>query len=174
MRNYKVAGAAMLAVAALAGCSSSVGPLGGPGTPGQLCSPLRAGQVLSYGLTALRNSGNVPVVINRVGLVDARGLRVLAAYIVPGTSNFGYGTWVGYPPAHPLPPGVDWSARERAKGAVLRPMKKSQQDSLLLVIKSTVYRGRAKAVGIWYSAGGSQYYLQPSTSLVTVDRSSCP
>jgi hypothetical protein len=163
-------------VTALAGCSASssgTGPLGGPGDPGQVCSPLRPGQVLSYGFTGVRNSGDVTVVIDRVGLADARGLRVLAAYVVPGTSNFLYGINRGYPPELPLSPGVDWAARQKADGATLRPMKKSLEDSLLLVIKGTGRRGTAKGVDIWYHAGSQQCHLQTATSLLTVDQPKC-
>ncbi len=166
----------MVALVALVGCTASgdkIGPLGGPGDPGQICNPLRPGQVLSYGFTGIRNSGHSTVMIDRVGLADIRGLKVIAAYVVPGTSRFLYGSAYGYPPVRPLPSGIDWAARQRADGAKLPPMKLSQEDSLLLVIKPIGHRGAASGVDIWYHADGQHYHLKTSTSLVTFDRRAC-
>jgi hypothetical protein len=171
----KLAGLVLLA--SLAGCSSAgssgAGPLGGPGDTGQECVPLRPGQVLSYGFTGLRNSGHATVVIDRAGLADARGLRLLAAYVVPGTARFLYGVYRGYPPARPLSPGVDWAARQNADGARMLPMKASRQDTLLLVIKATRLRGTARGVDIWYSVNSQHYHLQTATSLLTLGRRHC-
>jgi hypothetical protein len=139
---------------------------------------MRPGQVLSYGFTGLHNPGPATVRIDRVGLADPRGLRQLAAYVVPGR-NILYGVYRGYPPARSMSPGVDWAARQRARGAKLRPMTKSsangtitEQDTLLLVIKLTGSKGTAKGVTIWYQAGGTKYFLQTATSLVT--EGTCP
>lgn len=139
---------------------------------------MRPGQVLSYGFTGLHNPGPAIVTIDRVGLADPRGLRQVAAYVVPGR-NVLYGVYRGYPPTPYMSPGVVWVARQRARGAILRPMRKAsangthiQQDTLLLVIKMPRRRGTAKGVTIWYQAGGSKYFLQTATSLVT--QGTCP
>ncbi|SRR5712691_7606270 len=171
----KLAGAVVI-VTALASCTSvsaSPGPLGGPGDPGQVCTPLRLGAVLSYGFTAFRNSGDSTVMIDKAELTDPRGLRVIAAYVVPGTARFAYGVESGFPPERPLPPGVDWSARQNASGAQVPPMTKSQQDSLLLVVRATAHRGSAKGVSLWYHTSHQQFFLQTNTRLLTVDRPSC-
>jgi hypothetical protein len=137
---------------------------------------MRPGQVLSYGFTGLHNPGPATVRIDRVGLADPRGLKQLAAWVVPGHSvngvSFLYGVLRGYPPARSISPGVDWAARLRARGALLDPMKKpvdhtiTQQDTLLLVIKLTGRKGTAKGITIWYQAGGTKYFLQTATSLI--------
>jgi hypothetical protein len=167
--------ALVVLLACLAGCSSAAsnGPLGGPGDRGQECVAVRPGGVISYGVTPLDNHGPVTVVLDHVGLADPHGLRVLAAYDVPGPSNFLYGLYLGYPPGHPLAPGIDWAAHRKAAGAKLPPTKKSRLDSLLLVIKATGRRGTASGVDIWYRAGSKQYFLQTATSILTVDRRDC-
>jgi hypothetical protein len=164
-RLLALSGAAAIA-AAPAGCSSSVGPLGSPGDdPGQECVSLNPGQVLSYGLTEFRFSGNDPVMITRTGLVDPDGAKWVAAWIVPGSVHYGYGVARGYPPSRPLPPEVDWAARQRARGAVLKPTHGTEEYNLVVVIRLTAGKGTVKAIGVWYSAGGSSYYFQPPISI---------
>ena len=95
------AAAALLAAAFLAGCSSgpamNTGPFGNGGSPGEECIEVPAGKVLSYGFEAFSNSGPAAT-IERAGLADPHGLRVLAAYAVPITGTDLYGVWFGYPP----------------------------------------------------------------------------
>jgi hypothetical protein len=138
---------------------------------------MHPGQVVSYGNTPLVNHGDTTVTIDRVGLADSRGLRQVAAWVVPSHTvhgnSFLYGVLRGYPPTPSLSPGVDWPARQRARGAVLRPMKKSQQATLLLVIKMPGGKGSASGVTIWYRAGGTSYYRKIDAALLLTNRA-CP
>lgn len=126
---------------------------------------MHPGQVLSYGLTELRDGSSDPVTLNRTELVDAHGTTWVAAWVVPSTSYFGYGTARGYPPERGLPSGVDWAARQRARGAVLQPAHGDRIYNLVVVIRLTARKGTVKAIGVSYSAGDSSYYLQPPISI---------
>lgn len=110
-------------------------------------------------------TGRSAVVDEGEVLADAHGLKWVAAWVVPSTAHFGYGVLGGYPPARSLPPGVDWAARQRARGAVLKATTGDQRYSVVVVIKLVAPTGTAKAIGIWCSAGRSRYYLQPANSL---------
>jgi hypothetical protein len=90
----------------------------------------------------------------------------VAAWIVPGTSYYGYGVVGGYPPQRQMPSGIRWSARQRARGAILKPTHGDQIYNLVVVIKLTAREGSAQAIGIWYTANGNNYYLQTSDAIV--------
>ena len=101
MARHGWAAAALLAAAFLAGCSSgpamNTGPLAMAAARARSASRYPAGKVLSYGFEAFSNSGPAAT-IERAGLADPHGLRVLAAYAVPITGTDLYGVWLGYPP----------------------------------------------------------------------------
>jgi hypothetical protein len=160
-------------LALLAGCSAAnavnTGPFGGGGgDKNSICAPVRHGGVLSYGIEAFTNTGDTAT-IERVALTDPHGLRMLAAYAVPVTGS----TLDGNPPARYIPPGVKRAQRQRADGAVI-PHSKGTQINLVLVLKPTGAKGTARAVDVFYRAGGQHYHLQTNTSIEVLVAPSCP
>lgn len=75
----------------------NTGPLGNGGTAGGICSPIAPGQVDSWGITYLGNTGSSDAVIEKIALVKPRNLRLVASYVVPITGYREYGDNFGYP-----------------------------------------------------------------------------
>lgn len=163
----------------LIGCSSSIifnsGPLGGQGSTGINCAPVNGrGGVLSYGFIEFANSSASPVTITKVSLADSSGLRMLAVYVVPITGDDLYGLLQGFPPSKHLPPGVQWSQRQRADGAIVKHSRGRDVTNLVAVLKPTRNPGWARGINIYYRSSGGQRYLlrQGVQILVSIDR--CP
>lgn len=163
----------------LAGCSSGVifnsGPLGGQGSTGINCAPVDGrGGVLSYGFIEFANSSASPVVITKVSLADPRGLRMLAAYVVPITGDTLYGLLQGYPPAKHLPSGVQWPERQRADGAIIEHSRGQDVTNLVAVLKPTRNPGWARGINIYYHSSGGQRYLLRQGVQILVSINRCP
>jgi hypothetical protein len=163
----------------LAGCSSGVifnsGPLGGQGSTGINCASVNGrGGVLSYGFIEFANSSASPVVITKVTLADPRGLRMLAAYVVPITGDTLYGLLQGYPPARHLAAGVQWSERQRADGAVIKHSRGQDVTNLVAVLKPTRNPGWARGINIYYHSSGGQRYLLRQGVQILVSINRCP
>jgi hypothetical protein len=141
-------------------CSKiGIGPLGNGGTRGSICAAVRPGVVLSYGVTDLRNSSSSPAVIDKVSLVSARHLQMVAAWVVPITGHQDYGVWDGYPPA-PHQSGVMWSQHTRAAGAVIQPSHGQAHANLVQVLQPTGPVGKAQATDVFYHVRNTQYRMQ--------------
>jgi hypothetical protein len=163
----------------LAGCSSGVtfnsGPLGGPGQTGIECAPtVGPGGVVSYGTIEFANSDASPVVITSVSLADPRGLRLLAAYIVPVTGYTISGFVQGYPPSRFMPTDEHWSQRQRADGAVIKHSRRPNLFNLIAVLKPTRGPGWAKGINIYYHSSSGQRYLLRRGLQILVGISRCP
>lgn len=126
-----LAGVLLVASALLAGCASgaaaNTGPFGNGGTYGEECVFIPHGAVLSYGFEEFRNSGGATATVDKVALANSRGIRMLAAYVVPITGHDLYGVLFGYPPSAHLPHGVQWSQRQRADGATIPSVDLSER-----------------------------------------------
>lgn len=160
-----------LLMALVTGCTSADqqastgGPLNGPdyadAGSGEECIPAKTGSSLTFGGDELHNYGSKAVVIDKVTLSKARGLRVVEAVIVPtSTSLIGYGT--GYPPdpGARSQPGVDWDHRRKAAGATLSPQseKSMNVNNLVLHLQVTDTTGVGMAgVLVHYHVGSSDY-----------------
>jgi hypothetical protein len=138
--------------------SMNTGPLGDGGTPGGICVPIARGQVESWGVTYLGNTGSSDAVIEEVALVNARHARLVASYVVPITGNNEYGSLFGYPPARHLEPGVDWRAHQRVPGASVGP----DHADLVTVIQPTGPGPLAEvqAIDVFYQESGTNYHMQ--------------
>jgi hypothetical protein len=115
--------AVLLAAVLLAGCTApavNTGPFHGGGDPGEECASIAPGGVMGYGFEEFSNSGSATATIEKVALTDPRGLRILAAYVVPVSGHILYGVQPGWPPGY-LPPGFHWPQREKAVGARIPP-----------------------------------------------------
>jgi len=148
-----------LLAAACSGPAVNTGPLGNGGQPGSICARLHQGQVLSYGIIGLQNMGSSPAVIEKVSLMGARHLRLVAAYVVPITGHMGYGVWDGYPPPPRRQRGVEWSHRQVARGARL-PANRSSLADLVEVLQPLGPVGTARATDVFYREGGTQYHMR--------------
>jgi hypothetical protein len=153
----------------------NTGALGDGGTSGGISVPMAAGQVESWGITYLGNSGSSDVVIERVDLVKPRNVRLVASYVVPITGHQDYGSWLGYPPA-PNQPGVQWSRHSRAVGARLPPAHGLDHADLVTVIQPTGGPvAETQAIDAFYRKSGTQYHMQAHYQLVLlVGKKSCP
>lgn len=129
------------------------GPLGPQDSPGTACLPGQAGQANTDGLESYRNGGTLPVVIDRVSLAGAHGLRIAGADIVPG--RYSVGTWKDFPPPCQLPPGVQWAKRRPPQGARVLP---GQWVNIVVGLEPTgSVSGRTAGLVVWYHVGGTRY-----------------
>jgi hypothetical protein len=139
----------------------NTGPLGDGGTAGGICVPLAPGQVESWGITYLGNTGGSDAVIEKVALVKARNARLVASYVVPITGNNEYGSYFGYPPARHLEPGVDWRAHQRVPGASVAPARGLDHADLVTVIQPTGGPlAEVQAIDVFYRESGTNYHMQ--------------
>jgi hypothetical protein len=170
--------AAMAAIAVcLAGCSSGVifnsGPLGGQGSTGINCAPVGGrDRVLGYGYIEFANTSASPVVIDKVSLADPRGLRMLAAWVVPITGETIYGLQPGSPPQH-LVAGIQWSERQRADGVTIKHSRGHDVTNLIAVLKPTRKLGWARGINIFYRSGSQRYLLRQGLQIL-VSHGNCP
>jgi len=179
-RSSQASAIAMSAIAVcLAGCSSGVifnsGPLGGQGSTGINCaSVIGRGGVLTYAFIEFANTSASPVVITKVTLADPRGLRMLAAYVVPITGDTLYGLRPGYPSARGMPSGEQWAQRQRADGATVKHSRGQDVINLVAVLKPTRNPGWARGINIYYHSSGGQRYLLRQGVQILVFINRCP
>jgi len=128
--------------------------------------------------TNMRLVGNMltgaTAVVEKVALADSHGLRMLAAYVVPITGHTLYGILTGFPPAAHLPPGVQWSQRQRADGATIPHSPEHDATNLLLVLEPLAKIGSAKGIDVYYRVSGHQYHLRTATRILLRVASACP
>jgi hypothetical protein len=151
------------AVLVIASCSTDpavdTGPLGSGGIAGSICIPIRTGQVESWGITELVNSGHSSVVIDKVTLINARRVRLAASYVVPITGNLEFGSWFGYPPA-PRQKGVEWSQHAVANGARVAPHRGPRHADLVVVLRPTGSGAQVQAIRVAYQEANNRFLLQ--------------
>lgn len=111
--------------------SPSIGPLR-PGEAGRLCVP--ANQTVAVeGAHVLRNPSSNNLQINRVRLIEPRGLRIQASYLTPILNE----TLIGLQSSTPSPGSEGypaWQQRIPAEGAVL-PAR--EERNLVIVLEAT-------------------------------------
>lgn len=154
----------------------NTGPLGNGGTAGGICAPLAPGQVLSWGITYLGNTGSSDAVIEKVALVNARNARLVASYVVPITGNNEYGSLAGYPPPEHTQPGVDWPAHQGVPGASVAPAHGRDHADLVTVIQPTGTGPLAEvqAIDVFYQESGTNYHMQTHYRFVLLVGTTCP
>ncbi len=127
--------------------------------------------VLTDGWPFVQNTSSSPAVIDRVGMADARGLRLLTAVAVPTSQDF-YGAQPGYPNDKLALPGFDWKQRRNAVGATIPYSTGSHKwTDLLFVLQLVASHGSASGVDIWYHVGSQHYHLRTVFGLYVVQ---CP
>jgi hypothetical protein len=169
----------------LAGCGSSSDPnLNGPfgnsarGSVGGQCSWMAKGSVATLGMLSFSNSGG-QARIDKVTLVDAHNLQVVAEWVVRITGHDLIGSLGGYPPLGSkgqgpgsLAPGIHWAARQHAVGATVVHTPFPDAINLVLVMRATGVKGTAKDVYIDYTSGGTKYRLSFGISIVLYNNNS--
>jgi hypothetical protein len=134
------------------------GPFGSGGTnSGTLCEQIRPGGVLHDSFDAFRNADG-PARISKVTLVDARHLRLLAAWVVPTSGPLG-DSGPGYPRPSDFQPGFHWGRRQSIPGAIVRHTHGHDLVNLVIVVKPTSQIGTATAVNLYYEAAGTRYLI---------------
>lgn len=145
--------------------TSADGPLNGPGYTdagsGEECIPQKAGGSAWFGGDELHNYGNKAVVIDRITLRKANGLRLVEAVIVRNSTAFiGYG--YGWPPVPEArdQPGIDWPHRRKAVGATISPQPTNTKTANNLVLHLQVTSTsdvHMAGIQVRYHAGDSHY-----------------
>ncbi|MFD4598094.1 hypothetical protein ACFWPQ_08635 [Streptomyces sp. NPDC058464] len=152
------------------GCSaahhqdSADGPLNGPdyadAGSGEECIPEEEGGSVTFGMDELHNYGSKTVVIDKVTLRKASGLRLAEAVIVSTSTAF-IGVSTGYPPVPEArnQPGIDWAHRRKAVGASISPQPDNAKvaNNLVLHIQVTASKAHASGVLVHYHVGDSTY-----------------
>jgi hypothetical protein len=170
-RRGAVAGALALA-AALTGCGSSgSGPLGPVEANGYECITQLDHGVLTNGWPFVVNSSSTPAVIDKVGIANGHGLRLLGAVAVPTSQDF-YGAQPGYPNNSIPLSGFHWAQRRNAVGdAIPHSTGSHKWTDLLFVLRLTASHGSDSGVDIWYHVGSQHYHLRTVFGLFVVQ---CP
>jgi hypothetical protein len=171
VRARLLLGALSAAMALLAGCSRSAGPLGNGGTNGQQCIAYTEGQPVTAGLYELHNTDTSPVTVQNVSLPSSvHGLRMTKAWLVPIYRDPKSGDWVDVGVGAPYPPtsAPEWAKRRPAVGAVIEP---GQNLNLVFGLTRTSARvGRSAGPAIDYTVGGASYTLREAVSLIVAGR----
>jgi len=151
-------GLALLAAACSSDGLATDGPFGNGGPDsGTVSSCARPGGVAYSGLEAFPNTGGTART-QRVTLVHPRSLQLVATWLVPLTGTDSVGVGSGYPPG-PLAPGIHWGQRQHVPGAVVRHTRRGALINLVVVVKPSGKVGTARAINLYYQAGGTHYVL---------------
>ncbi|WP_217546225.1 hypothetical protein [Streptomyces sp. GbtcB6] len=171
-----------VALSTVVGCSASSaraasGPLDGPdwekAGSAQMCMPAKQGATLTFGGDELHNYGHKDVVVDKVALLEPKGLRLVDAVVLPTRNNFvGYDNH--YPPRKSFLDGLEsaWDSRRPAVGMTIAPQPDTTSDTarthnLVVAVRVTgSTKVRMTGVIVDYHVGGKQYRWHNITSLV--------
>jgi hypothetical protein len=139
------------------------GPLGPQENVATACLPGRPGNANTDGLENYVNSGRGTVIIDRLSLAQARGLKLAGAYIVPG--RYSVGTWATFPPpAGQLPRGVEWAQRRSPGGTRVPP---GRHINVVAGIEPTGdATGSTAGIVVWYHDGNTHYQRRSMVRVV--------
>jgi hypothetical protein len=166
---------AACAGAAISGCGdsppSSRGPLG-PGSNGGYYSVcVRApGDSDSFGGPYLQNQGSSTITITGISLAG-RGVKLIAAVLIPGVRNSGLGDAYGYPPGpgDGLPARL-WATRKSPDGYQLKP---GAVAALVEGVAATTQAGGTGYPVISYTYDGSRYVLREAWGSRVIPTARC-
>jgi hypothetical protein len=159
-------GLALLPAALLSGCTGAaeVGPLGGGGGAASLCTPIGGVEPVVFGNELLRNGGAGTVTVDSVRLVEANGLALKDAFLLPVNNKVLLGT-------RTVPPEAGtWSKRRRAAGATLA----AREEANLALLLDRQPSGEFSDIEVRYTAGGERYNLRLASSLKVLSAGPCP
>ena len=153
------AAAVLLLLTACSGPGVNDGPLGGSGSGGGFCAPVRPGGSLAVG-EAFTNGGDQAALITGVTLWQPRHLRLLSAWALPVGSQGSVGALTWPPPLSYVP---NWDVRVPAVGAKI-PARGHWQIVLQLSPAGSP-TGSAAGVTVGYDEAGTGYVMRPAYSL---------
>ena len=132
---------------AVGGCGSDTDEeIAFAGTTGTLCVRVPEGTSMVVG-EVLRAPAGIDLTVEKISLVDARGIDAVKAFIVPLASGRNPISTAAYPPSA----NQTWEARVPAANATIRA---GEQANLLLVVTRTgALEGSATAMQINYLGG---------------------
>jgi hypothetical protein len=153
----------------------NTGPLGGGPVNGWLCMPASARVPVSVAQDDLRNSTGSPILVEKLSLVSAHGLRLAEpAYLVPIVHpGSGYDlmlTGGHYPPTRrdlALAPDARWAER-RALPMTMPPDRPGHSWNLVFGVERTAATGTAD-YQLQYEWQGNQYIWSAWTNLNVTD-----
>lgn len=143
------------------------------------CFPIpHEGEIVTDGFTAVQNSGEQPVVIDKVMSIDPVGLKLITAYAVPAGTAHGYdlyGDMPGLPPnGGPMTaPDLQWAHRQYADGAKIPHTTGGKVYNLLLVLRSSGMRATNAGVDVLYHVGWAHYELRTTVAMVAIVAKAC-
>jgi hypothetical protein len=170
------AGMAMLTVA-LVGCGGASGlavngPLGGaaraPGDGATICA--RVGQPVTFGVDEYTNDGHRTLVLDHVGLLDPRGMRLIGVYAVPGVGLL-VGVGLGWPPRVEGRIPYRWRYRKPVRGYRLAPGR--QVNVVVGVVATAMPRGRTPGLVIDYHDPAGRYVVNDHVAIIIITRRHC-
>jgi hypothetical protein len=147
------------------------GPLGTPGNQMTECLPGSPRHADTEGLQDFTNSGQDTVTIDAIQFADPRNLKLTGAYVVPGEGVLG--SWLSFPPpASAFLSGVDWSARQQAAGARIKPGETA--DLVLGLRPASDATASTSGAEVLYQDGSTHYELRFNLAvIITVPPGSC-
>ena len=152
------------------GSGEDAGPLAFGGAVGELCLPATAAGQYTFGFDTVANrSPRSDLRIDRVGLVESRGITLREAYVMDIANTTLIGTDTRWPPSAATGSPV-WETRVAAQGAVLPPGGKPPKNLVLHLQADGATRG-FQAVSIRYTVDGKRYVH--ATKVAVVVRAKC-
>lgn len=151
-----LAAVGLLSTLGLAGCADAgAADVGFGGSPSKQCVHLESGDRVLIGETIAAKQH--PISLKAVQLVNATGVKVLGSWIIPIRGGSALGVADVPPPSY-----IAWA--DRREVADFSVPANSQYNVVLEVQKNTATTGRATAIQIQGSTGGSQFTRQATTS----------
>lgn len=149
--------------------TSDDAPLIAGGDQSLTCLDERGARMFTFGVDALRNSGDQPLKLSGIELIDAEGFTLTGAELVPATGNL-VGAWSQYPPPHEvtIQEGLLWTSRREAIGASIAPtIGHSQVQNLVVQLSRKDHTARAQLAGLLlkYEAGGNGFEERTTAGL---------
>ena len=121
---------------------------------------------MTVGTDKIHNTGDEPVTVTNVVLVDAHGVSLIDSFVLPMPSPsadgslYMVGTKGSYPPQDA---GPDWDKRAPAVGAIVSP---NQQRAFVFGIKSDASSTLEKVTVEYKDSSGNRYEASTSTKIV--------
>jgi hypothetical protein len=136
----------------------------------QLCIPSPT-RIVTVGHRLMENSSDAPATVTDVELVDAEGIDLLGAYLVPvrseGVSMIGMDDT--FPPRDPLP--ATWADRQEAIGGEIAG---GETMGVAVGLRARMDLAQVGAIRFSYESRGSQHTVTYWTSIKITDQPSCP
>jgi hypothetical protein len=167
-----VAGVSIACASAPGTAPVNSGPLGPPGNEMTVCIPGSPQHADTEALQGFTNSGNDTVTIDAIQFADPRNLKLIGAYVAPGQGDLGALPSFPPPAATASSYDVDWSARQQAAGAHIKPGETADLVLGLRPVRNAT--ARTSGAEVLYQDGSTHYELRFNLAvIITVPPESC-